>query len=262
MLIFSEIVTFIISNNSFAMNISTQSSNNSLTVLTETPGPNDVKIYGSQLLCYKQVLFCFLSNLEKLKAEDSTNNQKLYRPCAKLVVEEIVIHYNKAWIPTIHEKKMTGKVLNLNDEYRNLFKIIPANRLESPKIKEFCAKLEHTMPFWPNHHHVLSQSSHWYTQLKTVFFQSSQSIANLLSLTPPAPLQSFKFPIQFLLRLSSFICSLHISFHYCFCCSTSTYTMPKVFELPFLNHLNNSWCVPTNFSNSVLNKQVSLLFLP
>ena len=129
--------------------MSTRSSNNSLTVLTETPGPNDVKICGSRLPCYKQVLFCFLSNLEKLKAEDSTNNRKLYEPCAKLVVEEIVIHYNKTRIPTIHEKKMTEKVLNVNDEYRNLFKIVSAKRLESPKIKEFCAKLEHTMPFWP-----------------------------------------------------------------------------------------------------------------
>ena len=57
-----------------------RSSDNKLTVLRETPGPDDVKIRGSRLPRYKQVLLCYLSNLEILKENDESKQQSLERP--------------------------------------------------------------------------------------------------------------------------------------------------------------------------------------
>ena len=77
-----------------------RSSDNKLTVLRETPGPDDVKIRGSRLPSYKLVLFCYLSNLEILKENDESKQQSLERPCAKLILKEVLYYYTKACTPT------------------------------------------------------------------------------------------------------------------------------------------------------------------
>ena len=107
------------------------------------------KIRGCRLPSYKQVLFCFLSNFEKLKSEDHIHNQSLKRSCANFVVDKVLHHYRKARIPTQYEHKMTEKIIDFHSTYCSLFKIKPEKRPESQKIKEFHSKLETTMPFWP-----------------------------------------------------------------------------------------------------------------
>ena len=97
---------------SFFLNMSPRSADSKLCILPETPGPESVKICGSRLPTYKQVLFCFLTNLEKLRNEDKTKNQKAMRSCANLVVAEVSEHYKKACVPALHEKKWRRKLQN------------------------------------------------------------------------------------------------------------------------------------------------------
>ena len=85
--------------------MSTRSADSKLCILLETPGHESVKICGSQLPTYKQVLFCFLINLEKLRNEDKTKNQKAMRYSANLVVAEVLGHYKKASVPVLHKKR-------------------------------------------------------------------------------------------------------------------------------------------------------------
>ena len=89
--------------------MSTRNADSKLYILPETPGPESVKICGSRLPIYKQVLFCFLTNLEKLRNEDKTKNQKAMRSSANLVVAEVLGHYEKACVPVLHEKKNGGE---------------------------------------------------------------------------------------------------------------------------------------------------------
>ena len=95
-----------------------RSSKNKLTVLRETPGPDDVKIQGSRLSSYKQVLFCYLSHLEILKENDESKQQSMERFCAKLVLKEVLYHYTKACIPTQeYEHTMEEKIIKFHLEY-------------------------------------------------------------------------------------------------------------------------------------------------
>ena len=150
---FSNFLCFSSVDSTLLSNMSTgtlRSSDNKLTVLDETPGPDDLKIRGSRLPSYKQVHFCYLSNLEILKENDESKQQSLERPCAKLVLKEVLYHYTKACIPTQeYEHKMEEKIINFHLEYCSLFQIKPGKRSESQKIKDFQAKLKLTMPFWP-----------------------------------------------------------------------------------------------------------------
>ena len=92
-----------------------KSSDNKLMVLRKTPGLDDVKIRGSKLPSYKQILFCYLSNLEILKENDELKQQRLERPCAKLVLKEVLYHYMKARISTQeYERKMEEKIIKFH----------------------------------------------------------------------------------------------------------------------------------------------------
>ena len=76
---------------------------NKLCILSETPGPESIKTFGSRLLTYKQVVFCFLTNLEKPRNEDKTKNQKAMRSYANSVVAEVLAH----------NKKMAEKIIEI-----------------------------------------------------------------------------------------------------------------------------------------------------
>ena len=89
----------------FFLNMSTRSADSKLCILPETPGPESVKICGAPLPTYKQVLFCFLINLEKLRNEDKMKNQKATRSFANLVVAEVLGNCKKARVPVLHGKK-------------------------------------------------------------------------------------------------------------------------------------------------------------
>ena len=90
--------------------MSTRNADSKLCILPETPVPESVKICGLRLPTYKQVLFCFLTNLETLRNEDKTKNQKAMRSSANLVVAEVLGHYKKARVPVLYEKKMVEKI--------------------------------------------------------------------------------------------------------------------------------------------------------
>ena len=85
--------------------MSTRNFDSLLTILSETP--RSANTFGSRLLFFKQVLFCFMANLEKLKNEDKSNNEKLMRPCANVVLN----HCQKARISVLHEYKIVEKII-------------------------------------------------------------------------------------------------------------------------------------------------------
>ena len=105
--------------------MSTRNSDSSLTILSETPGPANMNISGSRLPSFKQVLFCFMASLEKLKNEDKLKNEKLMRSCANLVSKEVLNHYQKALIPILHENKIAEKIIKLHSDYKSLYKTKP-----------------------------------------------------------------------------------------------------------------------------------------
>ena len=52
-----------------------------------------------------------MANLEKLKNEDKSNNEKLMRPCANVVLKEVLNHCQKARILVLHEYKIAEKII-------------------------------------------------------------------------------------------------------------------------------------------------------
>lgn len=131
------------------LSMATRSTDSKLPILLETPGIDDLKICGSRLPSVKQVLFCFMANLEKMRQDDPTKQRKLYRTCANLVVQEVLGHYGKSHIPTIHRKKMAEKIVGLYQEYRSLLSTKSEKRAGNKKIQLFQEKLKTTMQFWP-----------------------------------------------------------------------------------------------------------------
>ena len=91
--------------------MSTCSADNKLCILPETPGLESINTFGARLPTYKQILFCVLTNLEKLRNEDKTKNKKAMRSCANSVVAEVLAHYKKAQrVLALHEKKLRKKL--------------------------------------------------------------------------------------------------------------------------------------------------------
>ena len=71
-------------------------------ILPETPGLRHLEIVGCRLPSYKQVLYCYIANMEKLRSKDKVS--KVERDAANAVVNESLKHYVKAMIPHINEK--------------------------------------------------------------------------------------------------------------------------------------------------------------
>ena len=120
-----------------------------LSILTETPGLQHLEIHGNRLPTYNQVLLCYLSHMEKKRLEDTTKHVKLTQASAICVVKEVLKHYQRAHIMTIHETKMAEKVEALHKEYASLRKLNPVRRVGNPKVQLFQGKGDKTMPFWP-----------------------------------------------------------------------------------------------------------------
>ena len=116
--------------------ISLRSSDRYRDVLGVSANEEHLKITGSRLPSYKQVLLCFLSNYEKIKV--NTNKSNSSRPkweAAKSVAKEVLIHYNKSNIKSQNEKKIAEKIENLYNELQTLSKRKNKNKTENFKKK-------------------------------------------------------------------------------------------------------------------------------
>ena len=92
-------------------------------------------------------MLCYLAHIEKLRREDEGKNAKLDWIATKLVKEQVMVHYEKGHVITLHENNIIQKILALHQEYANLRKLNPDRRAN--KVKQFQQKLQTTMPFWP-----------------------------------------------------------------------------------------------------------------
>ena len=100
--------------------MATKSTGILLTILPEKLGIEDLQIHKTKLPTHLQVILCYMALLEKVRQEDETKQKKLYHFAATFVVKEILPHYQKSQMKTIHEHKMAEKILALFKEYENL----------------------------------------------------------------------------------------------------------------------------------------------
>ena len=129
--------------------MATRLKNAKLEILLETPGDQHFEINGCKLPTYNQVLLCFMSHFEKLRAEDVSKNLKLKRKAAYKVAEQVQVHYQNAGIPMQSLHKVAEKIKNFHDkDYGKAQKTKKAGRKDSHIIKDFREKLQLTMPFW------------------------------------------------------------------------------------------------------------------
>ena len=94
----------------------TRSSDSCLDILIESPANQHLKINGSKLPTFNQVLLCYLAKLKELREHDASKTQKLTLTAAQYVVGEIIAHYQKAHSPHISEIKIAQKVIKFHDE--------------------------------------------------------------------------------------------------------------------------------------------------
>ena len=60
-------------------------------ILDVTPGEDNQEITGCRIPTYKQVLLCYIANLEKARADDVTENVKLKKIIAKCVSKTVFV---------------------------------------------------------------------------------------------------------------------------------------------------------------------------
>ena len=85
-------------------------------ILDECPGLENLKINGSRLPTFKQVLLCYLAHLNATRINDESRQQKLKSKLYKLVLNEVEIHYKKANIGMVLAHKTREKIENLYKE--------------------------------------------------------------------------------------------------------------------------------------------------
>ena len=130
--------------------MATRAKDPKLDILLESPGEEHLNITGSKLPSYNQVLLCYLAKLNQLRNEDSSKNTKLTWTAGKFVTSKVLIHYEKAHIPTIKENTLTRKIISFHEkEYLKCVKISKNCRSNNSQIESFREKLSKTMPFYP-----------------------------------------------------------------------------------------------------------------
>lgn len=129
--------------------VSTRSCDKWHIILRESVTEDHQYIRGSRLPTKRQVLMSFLCNSKLLRENDETKQKKITREAAKKVVAEVLVHYQRAGIPTVQEHKMAEKIEELHRYFESLMKINNSEKVpENPRIKQFQEDLERTMPFW------------------------------------------------------------------------------------------------------------------
>ena len=120
-----------------------RSSESCLRILIQSPGVEHLDITGARLPTYEQVLLCYMSNMDKFRADDAYKNMKLSRVVSKVVIDRVIIHYQKAVIATKQHHKMAEGIEKIQSEFVKMQENMTLNR-----IQEFRQKLNKTMPFW------------------------------------------------------------------------------------------------------------------
>ena len=110
-------------------------------LLGESPGYHHSKISGSKLPTYKQVLLCYLANMNTLNLKMTGKREKIKVCAMKIVIEEVVQHYKKAGIPIKSNSNIRYNIDNLIKKYKNCTK----HKTRKPTL-DF---INNTMPFWP-----------------------------------------------------------------------------------------------------------------
>ena len=117
---------------------------------------DDKDIKGSKLPSKRQVIRCFLYYKDELQNESSSSSVKqLLRRAAQKVVDQVLVYYGKARIPTIAWKKMVTKVIDYYEEMKQLLKIPHQRRdniLPKQRIERFIAELDASFVFWVEMH--------------------------------------------------------------------------------------------------------------
>ena len=108
--------------------------NKQLKLLDESPGYSYLTIKGCRLPTHKQALLCFLSHLKKLREEDKTKQKAVRRLASKAAIKELFLHYKKAGMPTITEKRACENLEKLHLNFQKLKKHYSAGSVSSFKL--------------------------------------------------------------------------------------------------------------------------------
>ena len=112
-------------------------------LLGTIPGDDDKKIKGTKLPTMRQVLLCLLSNLKDLHWDQALS----------ATIENVLLHYQKANIPTLEDRNNIGRVIKdyYEKEFISLMKLKDYRRREDePRIIKFKSELNLTMKFYKN----------------------------------------------------------------------------------------------------------------
>ena len=113
---------------------------NTLNILGETPGKDHLKIKGSKLPTYKQVLMCLLANIKQMTLL-GFNNKNIKSEAIKKVMREVVAVYEKAGVTLTCPNLSTNRIKQLYNEYNKLKK--SEKYVDNPP-----GYFSKTMPFW------------------------------------------------------------------------------------------------------------------
>ena len=94
--------------------MATRNSDTRLDILLESPGSEHLRISGTRLPTYNQVLLCYLAYCEKFRNEDSTKNAKIYAPSLNAVMEQVSLHYCKDNIKLLPKACAWKKITNFH----------------------------------------------------------------------------------------------------------------------------------------------------
>ena len=123
--------------------MTTRKSDKALFILTESPGIENLNLSGTKLPTNKQVILCFLANLNDLRSRDGSKNLSLRCEVANILTEQIITIYAKAGTPVLGKSAVRKKLFDLHNKYLNVKKHI------GRKMEEFHAYLQLTAEFWP-----------------------------------------------------------------------------------------------------------------
>ena len=118
----------------------TRESNTCLKICGESFGCQHLKILGTRLPTYKQVLFCYLANRCLVREQDESKRENVEFQACNNVIKEVILHYEKAGIQHKDKKCLKRDILKYYKMYDKARKSKP-NQL-------FLEMLPKTIPLW------------------------------------------------------------------------------------------------------------------
>lgn len=138
------------------------------------PGNECSYLTGSKLPTFKEVLMCFLSNMEIVKNNIQLKIGKHAKhQAASAVADEVVKVYSKTRIPMVEKKSIINKILLFyNNEYLKFQRYSVEKMDANPKIIGFREKINQTMPFYTrNAEKIITDSMKGKSQVKKQIMQ-------------------------------------------------------------------------------------------